>query len=141
MTANQYSQKANQNEEVNIHNMIEMEEQEKEGVRFPRMSAGQQASNRSNTYEMDEEKRPYPIRADSIRSNISMSSGTSDGDFVESSEPNLYNYHDGIFWRSPILMGGNLLLGIIASVSHHVYYSFMVGKQVGDDYAQQWVLR
>lgn len=50
-------------------------------------------------------------------------------------------HHEGIYWRSPVTMVAFFLFGIIASISHHVYYSSLDGNQVGNDNSQQWALR
>lgn len=50
-------------------------------------------------------------------------------------------HHEGIYWRSPNMMIGFFLLGVIASISHHFYYSSLDGKRVGNDNSQQWALR
>ncbi|KAI9647681.1 hypothetical protein NHQ30_004066 [Ciborinia camelliae] len=135
---------------------IEMEEHETMIHHVPSAIHNQEDLSSPDKNKMEKEKRPYPIRVDSIQSTLSTQSGHSDGrrshstirpfdtgedDLVENSEPSHQHYHDGIFWRSPIFMGGNLMIGIVASVSHHIFYSSMVGKQVGDDYSQQWILR
>ncbi|KAF7868385.1 hypothetical protein EAF04_004917 [Stromatinia cepivora] len=148
---------ANRNHEVsNLQDIIEMDEQEKRAHHCPKTIHNQEALYYQHVDKMDQERRPYPVRVDSMHSNLSMKSENSDGesshstiryfngpedDSVGSSEPSHHHFHDGIFWRSPIMMGGNLLIAIIASVSHHVFNSCMVGKQVGDDYSQQWTLR
>ncbi|TGO86393.1 hypothetical protein BPOR_0307g00020 [Botrytis porri] len=135
---------------------IEMEDQRIESHDIPKTNHDEKTPYAFHTIDMeDEEKRPYPIRVDSLQSTHSMQSehsetgrshstirplDTQEEDLVGKSEPS-HHYHDGIFWRSPILMGGNLFVGIIASIAHHVFYSCMVGKQVGDDYSQQWTLR
>ncbi|KAA8573449.1 hypothetical protein EYC84_005034 [Monilinia fructicola] len=133
-----------------------MDEHERRGDFFLNQSHNQEASDHRDQNDADEEKRPYPVRVDSVQSNISTKSETSDenrshatirpfdrteDNLVENSESSLHHYHDGIFWRSPILMGGNLLIGILASIAHHVFYNCMVGKQVGDEHSQQWTLR
>jgi hypothetical protein len=50
-------------------------------------------------------------------------------------------HHRGIYWRSPIYMVAFLLFGILAAVSHHVFYASLDGHQVGNDREQQWNLR
>jgi hypothetical protein len=50
-------------------------------------------------------------------------------------------HHQGIYWRSPIGMVSFLIFGVVASVSHHLYYSSLDGKKVGNDNDQQWALR
>lgn len=137
---------------------IEMEDQRIELHEFSQGNHDQETSYAFHTIEMeDEEKRPYPVRMDSLQSTRSTKSehsetgrslptirpfDTQEEDLVRNSEPSHHHqHHDGIFWRSPILMGGNLFIGIIASIAHHVFYSCMVGKQVGDDFSQQWTLR
>lgn len=50
-------------------------------------------------------------------------------------------HHRGIYWRSPICMVAFLLFGILAAVSHHVFYASLDGRQVGNDREQQWNLR
>jgi hypothetical protein len=50
-------------------------------------------------------------------------------------------HHEGIYWKSPLMMAAFFLVGVIASISHHFYYSSLNGKQVGNDNAQQWALR
>ncbi|THV45419.1 hypothetical protein BGAL_0491g00010 [Botrytis galanthina] len=140
-----------------VHTM-EMEDQRIELHEFSQRNHDQETSYTFHTIEMeDEEKRPYPVRMDSLQSTRSAKSehsetgrslptirpfDTQEEDLVRNSEPSHHHqHHDGIFWRSPILMGGNLFIGIIASIAHHVFYSCMVGKQVGDDFSQQWTLR
>ncbi|TGO48091.1 hypothetical protein BOTNAR_0493g00050 [Botryotinia narcissicola] len=137
---------------------IEMEDQRIELHEFSKTNHDKETPYTFHTIEMeDEEKRPYPVRMDSLRSNRSTKSehsengrslptirpfDTQEENLVGSLEPSHHHqHHDGIFWRSPILMGGNLLIGVIASIAHHVFYSCMVGKQVGDDISQQWTLR
>jgi hypothetical protein len=50
-------------------------------------------------------------------------------------------HHEGIYWRSPIAMVAFFLLGLFASIAHHVYYSSLDGNRVGNDREQQWALR
>jgi hypothetical protein len=50
-------------------------------------------------------------------------------------------HHRGIYWRSPIYMVAFLLFGILAAISHHVFYASLDGHQVGNDREQQWNLR
>ncbi|KAG0646652.1 hypothetical protein D0Z07_7475 [Hyphodiscus hymeniophilus] len=50
-------------------------------------------------------------------------------------------HHQGIYWRSPLMMVAFFLSGVTSSVSHHFYYSSLDGKQVGNDNSQQWALR
>ena len=50
-------------------------------------------------------------------------------------------HHRGIYWRSPIYMVAFLIFGIMAAISHHVFYSSLDGHQVGNDREQQWNLR
>lgn len=155
---NQYVPMPNQNKEASIiQDIIELEEPERRTRYLTSKTYNQEALYSPHISKMDEEKRPYPVRMDSIQSSFSTRSETPDGlrshptkrpfdtpeeDLEKTSEASHHHhYHDGIFWRSPILMGGNLLIGIIASISHHVFYSQMVGKEVGDEYSQQWTLR
>jgi hypothetical protein len=49
--------------------------------------------------------------------------------------------HQGIYWRSPILMVSLFLLGTIFAVVHHVCYSVLSGRRVGNDQEQQRVVR
>ncbi|KAF4637023.1 hypothetical protein G7Y89_g1067 [Cudoniella acicularis] len=49
--------------------------------------------------------------------------------------------HQGIWWKSPTLMIGFLILGIAACSAHHGWYAHLSGRQVGDDISQQWALR
>ncbi|KAF7913457.1 hypothetical protein BELL_0064g00280 [Botrytis elliptica] len=187
MSSNHYLPMSNHNHEASdSQDVIEMKDQRKESHYLPKTDRDQESSYTFHTIEMedqrielhnlsktnhdqetsyafhtidmeDEEKRPYPVRMDSLQSTHSTKSGhsntgrshstirpfdTQEEDLVGNSEPSHHHqHHDGIFWRSPILMGGNLFIGIIASIAHHVFYSCMVGKQVGDDFSQQWTLR
>jgi hypothetical protein len=50
-------------------------------------------------------------------------------------------HHRGIYWRSLIYMVVFLIFGILAAISHHVFYSSLDGHQVGNDREQQWNLR
>lgn len=43
----------------------------------------------------------------------------------------------GIYWVSPFKMVFFLLVGILMSVGHHVYYQSRVGKVVGNENDQQ----
>lgn len=52
---------------------------------------------------------------------------------AESQEKHLRNIH----WVSPTKMIAFLLLGIIMSISHHLYYHSRAGKVVGDNNDQQ----
>ncbi|APA06040.1 hypothetical protein sscle_01g008100 [Sclerotinia sclerotiorum 1980 UF-70] len=133
-----------------------MDEQETRTHHCPKTIHQEEALYFQHVDKLGQGNRAYPVRVDSIHSNLSMKSENSDGesihstirycdtsedDSVGSSKPGHHIYHDGIFWRSPITMGGNLLIGILACVSHHVFNTCMVGKQVGDELSQQWTLR
>jgi len=74
--------------------------------------------------------------------NISATSTAVDLAELEGPRPRpTIKHHQGIYWRSPISMVSFLLFGVLASVSHHFYYSSLDGKQVGNDRQQQWSLR
>lgn len=86
---------------------------------------------------------PSPQEQASANANVSMVSvgtNTSDG-LLSATSTAAEKHHQGIYWRSPIGMVSFLLFGVLASVSHHLYYSSLDGKQVGNDNDQQWALR
>lgn len=56
---------------------------------------------------------------------------------AEAGEP----IHNGIYKWSPIAMVIFFFLGILTSFMHHIYYSALDGRQVGNDRQQQWALR
>ncbi|KUJ17415.1 uncharacterized protein LY89DRAFT_733266 [Mollisia scopiformis] len=47
----------------------------------------------------------------------------------------------GIYWPSPMMMIGLFCIGIVISAVHHVYYSFLDRRRVGDDQEQQRAIR
>lgn len=47
----------------------------------------------------------------------------------------------GIFWRSPALMISCFLLGMLASIGHHLFYSHFDGTIVGSPSEQEWNIR
>lgn len=59
---------------------------------------------------------------------------TSDADTIKT-------YHQGIYWRSPITMVTFFLSGVFISAGHHLYYSSLVGRAVGNVTDQELVIR
>lgn len=51
-------------------------------------------------------------------------------------QPTAKTLHN-IYWLSPFGMVSFLLLGIFASISHHLYYNSFIGKVIGDNDEQQ----
>jgi hypothetical protein len=52
-----------------------------------------------------------------------------------------HNFHQGIYWRSPITMVSLFLFGVVMCLGHHLYYNSLIGKLVGDVDDQQRALR
>jgi len=46
-----------------------------------------------------------------------------------------------IYRLTPILMAGNLLLGLMLATGHHFYYDFLDGRTVYSQGQQEWLFR
>jgi hypothetical protein len=46
-----------------------------------------------------------------------------------------------IYKLTPILMAGNLLLGLMLATGHHFYYNFLDGRPVYSQGQQEWLFR
>jgi hypothetical protein len=46
-----------------------------------------------------------------------------------------------VYWRTPALMIGTLILGSSLAIGHHSYYKWLNGQNVGSTNNQQWSLR
>ena len=72
---------------------------------------------------------------------VSVEVPTQDEEERRRSTSSMSGSRKGIYWRSPITMILAFLLGLGSALALHGYYSFLDGKEVGDNFQQQNALR